>query len=110
MSNMSAISKKMENPMSLTTGHRSEQMPVDAVVIGGGIAGCTLAYELASRNVKTVLLEQTMIAAESSGRNTGTLLSGPQPEVVELLDASAAIYGEIAQGPVPFEFARIGHL
>ena len=29
--------------------------PVDAVVIGGGIAGCTLAYELASRNVKVRL-------------------------------------------------------
>ncbi|WP_246088501.1 NAD(P)/FAD-dependent oxidoreductase [Phreatobacter stygius] len=79
-------------------------------MIGGGIAGCTLAYELASRNVKTVVLEQNWVAAESSGRNTGTLLSGPQREVVELLDACAAIYEELAEGPVPFEFARIGHL
>ena len=84
--------------------------PVDAIVIGGGIAGCTLAWELASRGVKTVILEQTLIAAESSGRNTGTLLSGPQPEVVEMLDACAEIYQELAAGPVPFEFARIGHL
>lgn len=84
--------------------------PVDAVVIGGGIAGCTLARELASRGVKTVILEQSAIAAESSGRNTGTLLSGPQKEVVELLDTSAAIYEELAPGPIPFEFARIGHL
>ena len=28
----------------------------------------------------------------------GTLLSGPQREVVELLDASVAIYGELAEG------------
>lgn len=90
--------------------HYSKSRPADAVVIGGGIAGCTLAYELASRGVKTVVIEQGAIAAESSGRNTGTLLSGPQREVVELLDACAAIYDELAQGPVPFEFGRIGHL
>ena len=89
---------------------RSTGKPVDAIVIGGGIAGCTLARELASRGVETVILEQNAIAAESSGRNTGTLLSGPQKEVVELLDTSAAIYEELAAGPVPFEFGRIGHL
>ncbi len=84
--------------------------PVEAIVIGGGISGCTLAYELASRGVTVSLLEQSAIASESSGRNTGTVLSGPQREVVELLDACAEIYGEIARGPVPFEFAKIGHL
>ncbi|TPN45981.1 MULTISPECIES: FAD-dependent oxidoreductase [unclassified Mesorhizobium] len=84
--------------------------PVDALVIGGGIAGCTLAYELARRGLKATIIEQSMIAAESSGRNTGTLLSGPQREVVELLDASVAIYAELADGPVPFEFAAIAHL
>ncbi|TPJ64456.1 FAD-dependent oxidoreductase [Mesorhizobium sp. B2-6-1] len=86
------------------------QTPMDAVVIGGGIAGCTLAYELARHGLKTTILEQSMIAAESSGRNTGTLLTGPQKEVVELLDASVAIYAELADGPVPFEFAAIAHL
>lgn len=84
--------------------------PFDAIVIGGGIAGCTLAYELASRGVNVVVLEQNVIAAESSGRNTGTLLTGPQKEVVELLDACVEIYAELANGPVPFEFAKIGHL
>jgi glycine/D-amino acid oxidase-like deaminating enzyme len=84
--------------------------PYDAIVIGGGIAGCTLAYELASRGISVVIVEQSWVAAESSGRNTGTLLSGPQPEVVELLDACADIYTELAEGPVPFEFGRIGHL
>ncbi|WP_245457978.1 MULTISPECIES: NAD(P)/FAD-dependent oxidoreductase [unclassified Mesorhizobium] len=51
-----------------------------------------------------------MIAAESSGRNTGTLLSGPQTQVVEMLDACTAIYEELSQGAVPFEFSAIGHL
>jgi glycine/D-amino acid oxidase-like deaminating enzyme len=97
-------------PKSPRGNSRPTIKPFDAVVIGGGIAGCTLARELATRGVRAVVLEQNAIAGESSGRNTGTLLSGPQREVVELLDASAAIYGELADGPVPFEFARIGHL
>src|SRR5262249_33077038 len=85
-------------------------MSFDAIVIGGGIAGCTIAYELATRGVKAVVLEQSAIAAESSGRNTGTLLTGPQKEVVELLDACVSVYSELASGAVPFEFRRIGHL
>jgi D-hydroxyproline dehydrogenase subunit beta len=89
---------------------RPNGKPYEAIVIGGGIAGCTLAYELASRGVKTVIVEQSWVGSESSGRNTGTLLSGPQPEVVELLDACAEIYTELSEGPVPFEFGRIGHL
>lgn len=84
--------------------------PVEALVIGAGIAGCTLAYELGRRGVKPTVLDQSVIAAESSGRNTGTLLSSPQREVVDMLDGSATIYAELADGPVPFEFARIGHL
>ncbi len=84
--------------------------PYDAIIVGAGIAGCTLAWELARRGIRPVVLEQNWIAAESSGRNTGTLLGGPQTEVVELLDACAAIYEELADGPVPFEFARIGQL
>ncbi|HLI13135.1 MAG TPA: FAD-dependent oxidoreductase [Alphaproteobacteria bacterium] len=97
-------------PASRTSKRRTGGRPFEAVVIGGGIAGCTLAYELATRDVKVALLEQSAIASESSGRNTGTLLTGPQKEVVELLDGCAEIYAEIARGPIPFEFARIGHL
>jgi glycine/D-amino acid oxidase-like deaminating enzyme len=97
-------------PRSMATNRRPDGKPVEAIVIGGGIAGCTLAYELASRGVKVALLEQSAIASESSGRNTGTVLSGPQKEVVELLDACAGIYDEISGGPVPFEFAKVGHL
>lgn len=83
---------------------------VEAIVIGGGIAGCTLARELAARKVKVTVMEQSFVAAGPSGHNTGTLLSGSERAVVELLDASVAVYQELADGPVPFEFARIGHL
>jgi glycine/D-amino acid oxidase-like deaminating enzyme len=97
-------------PKTATGARRRQSGPVDAVIVGGGIAGCTVAYELARCNVRVVVLEQTAIAAESSGRNTGTLLGSAQREVVEMLDASAAIWGELADGDIPFEFDRIGHL
>lgn len=89
---------------------RGTKRTMEAVVIGGGIAGCTLAYELARRGISVTVIEQGPIAAESSGRNTGTLLSGPQRSVVEMLDKSVEIYAELADGAVPFEFGRIGHL
>ena len=75
----------------LATDFSPKGRPSDAIIIGGGIAGCTLAYELAARGVKVALLEQNAVAAESSGRNTGTLLSGPQKEVVELLDGRLVV-------------------
>ena len=96
--------------MSMISTKAIEGNGYDAVIVGGGIAGCTLAFELASRGMTPVVIEQAVIAAESSGRNTGTLFSGPERAVVELLDACAAIYEEIADGPVPFEFSRTGHL
>jgi glycine/D-amino acid oxidase-like deaminating enzyme len=95
---------------SITSAGHSESKAFEAIVIGGGIAGCTLAYELARRKIRVGILEQSVLAAESSGRNTGTLLSSAQAEVVELLDCSAKIYGEVAEGAVPFEFSKIGHL
>jgi glycine/D-amino acid oxidase-like deaminating enzyme len=82
----------------------------EAVVVGAGIAGCTLAYELARRGVSVTVVEQSWVASQSSGRNTGTLLSGPQAEVVEMLETSVTVYEELVDGPVPFEFGRIGHL
>ena len=39
-----------------------------AIVIGGGIAGCSTAYALAQRGIKVTLLERnTAIASEASG-------------------------------------------
>ena len=84
--------------------------PRDAVIIGAGIAGCTLAFELATRGLGVTVYEQSTIAAESSGRNTGTLFAGPQAEVVTLLRACAEIYDELAAGPVSFGWRKIDHL
>lgn len=43
----------------------------DAVIIGGGIAGCSTAWHLAKLGLKPVLLEQHRIAAAASGSSAG---------------------------------------
>lgn len=74
----------------------------DAVVIGGGIAGCSLAAELADRGLSVAVLERGNLAAEASGKNTGTLLNRFQPEVVEMMRVTLAMLQELNEGPVSF--------
>lgn len=43
----------------------------DVVVIGGGIMGCSISYELLKRSRSVILLERGFIGGEASGRNGG---------------------------------------
>jgi glycine/D-amino acid oxidase-like deaminating enzyme len=82
----------------------------DVVVVGGGIAGLTIAWELARRGVGVTLLEQERIGAGASGRNTGTLLHQVEPEVAALLAESEAVYAELLDGPVDFGWTEYPEL
>src|SRR5260370_8611064 len=74
----------------------------DVVIVGGGIAGCTVAFELARRGARVCLLERRSIGEGASGRNTGTLLQQAEPEVSQLLRESVGAYKELADGAIPF--------
>ena len=52
----------------------------DAIIIGGGIAGCSTAYYLAADGVQVALLEQFEPGAMASGSNAGSLHAQIQPE------------------------------
>jgi glycine/D-amino acid oxidase-like deaminating enzyme len=54
----------------------SFDLDVDVCVIGGGLAGLTVAREVARSGWSVVLLEADRIAANASGRNTGFVLPG----------------------------------
>lgn len=64
-------------------------------VIGGGIAGTTVAWELARRGVAVTLVEQRSIAHAASGRNMGLLLNQVEPEVFRIMQSSLETYAEL---------------
>lgn len=74
----------------------------DVVVVGGGIAGCTVAFELARRGARVSLLERRSIGEAASGRNTGTLLQQAEPEVSQLLRESVESYKDLSDGAISF--------
>lgn len=43
----------------------------DAVVVGGGVLGLSIAYELAGRGLSVVLVERDRVGGRQSGRNLG---------------------------------------
>ena len=50
----------------------------DAIIIGGGVNGCSIAFQLGKRGYKTAIIEKNTIGAESSGAAAGML--GAQAE------------------------------
>src|SRR6185312_13920642 len=50
----------------------------EIVIVGGGIMGCALAYDLASRGVEVLLLERGALAREASWASAG-IISPPSP-------------------------------
>jgi len=83
------------------------------IVVGGGIVGCSTAYELAKEGVAVTLLEQHEVAFGASGRNPGFVwLHCRIPGFA--LDVSLAArrrYPElVAELPLPFEFRESGGL
>ena len=43
----------------------------DAIIIGGGVHGASLAFHLAKRGVKAIVLEKNFVAAGATGRSSG---------------------------------------
>lgn len=43
----------------------------DAIIVGGGIHGASLAFHLAQRGLKSIVLERRFLAAEATGRSSG---------------------------------------
>lgn len=47
----------------------------DAVVVGAGVVGCSIAYRLAAAGLKTALFDQGQVGAGASGANLGMVQS-----------------------------------
>jgi sarcosine oxidase, subunit beta len=48
-------------------------LPYDVIIIGAGIMGCSTAFQLARRGVKTAVLEKSVIGAGSTGESSAII-------------------------------------
>jgi D-hydroxyproline dehydrogenase subunit beta len=70
----------------------------DVAVIGGGIAGCSVAALLAEAGAAVRLYEREAIAAGASGRNSGLLQHPMDAALVPLYRASLELYAGLGHG------------
>src|SRR5260370_28309662 len=79
----------------------------DVVVVGGGIIGCGVAAELASRGVSVILVERSQIGAGASGRNHGLIFRPEEPELGLLARVSLDMYAALAdESPIDLGLDR----
>ena len=91
----------------------------DVAIIGGGVIGCSIAYQLSKAGVQVSVIEREEIAAEASSAAAGVLtptevLTGPKA-VADLFLASWSITAEIvteieAVSGVQVEYLQTGAL
>lgn len=83
----------------------------DAIVIGGGVAGCACAATIAARGLSVLLLERGQLASGASGRNQGGLLPNPHPAICGLYQEAIDFYKQVAaETAVPFQLRPHGYL
>lgn len=61
-------------------------LDVDVCVIGGGLAGLTVAREVAERGWSVAVLEAGRVAGAASGRNTGFVLPGFGADIDDIVE------------------------
>jgi len=63
----------------------AEDLEVEALIVGGGIAGITLAWTLAEQDCRVALLDAGPLAGAASGRNAGFLMAAPAEPYNEMI-------------------------
>jgi sarcosine oxidase, subunit beta len=66
----------------------------DAVIVGGGVTGCSLAFQLAGLGMKrVVVLERRFIGAGGTGRSVGIIRQlYPTPETTQMVTRSLGVF------------------
>lgn len=67
-------------------GRLNFDLDVDVCVIGGGLAGLTVAREVAERGWSVAVLEANRIAWSASGRNSGFVVPGFAEDVSGMIE------------------------
>ncbi|KAL8685573.1 MAG: hypothetical protein Q9218_007674 [Villophora microphyllina] len=88
----------------------SEDTKTDVCVIGSGIAGVSVSYELVSRGVKVIMLEAREVVSGESGRTSGHLSSGIDSGFVELASKRGDDGAKLAVESHYYAINRIGEI
>ena len=84
----------------------------DAVIIGGGVMGCAIAYNLAKEGLKPVVIEKSDIGGEASGSNGGGVRQSARnlkemPLAMESIQMYGHLHDELG---LDVEYVRDGNL
>jgi sarcosine oxidase, subunit beta len=84
----------------------------DVVIVGGGVMGCAIAYNLAREGLKPVVIEKSDIGGEASGSNGGGVRqSARNLKEMPLAMESVRLYGQIHEElGMDVEYVRKGNL
>ena len=84
----------------------------DAVIIGGGVMGCAIAYNLAKAGLKPVVIEKSDIGSEASGSNGGGVRqSARNLKEMPLAMESIRMYGHLHEElEMDVEYVQEGNL
>ena len=84
----------------------------DVVIVGGGVMGCAIAYNLAKEGLKPVVIEKSDIGGEASGSNGGGVRqSARNLKEMPLAMESIQIYGQLHEElGMDVEYVREGNL
>jgi sarcosine oxidase subunit beta len=84
----------------------------DMVIIGGGVMGCAIAYNLAKEGLKPVVIEKSDIGGEASGSNGGGVRqSARNLKEMPLAMESIQMYGRLHEElGMDVEYVRQGNL
>ncbi len=71
----------------------------EVVIVGGGINGCTMAYNLSRENIDTVLVERGSLASGATGRCGGMVWGGQSSvELIKVAISSGERFAELEEG------------
>ncbi|MEI2280080.1 glycine oxidase ThiO [Paenibacillus polysaccharolyticus] len=76
-------------PLSETLTKKPETFHAETIIVGGGVIGCAIAFELASRGQEVLLVEQSEIASGASCAAAG-MLAADSEDFAHPLMAQAA--------------------